>query len=184
MLYWEIHLAQGRVVWTFLLTDPSVTSRKYIPTYKNTLQVPWDTIVPILVHAAIYCLVSILRKTSRNALSCQTVHIGYCVQGCLDYFLLWYTLSWFWVVFGEICMVRAHILPVVLFTMNLYMGSLFALGNTFQVTWYCVSVTSLILNICFWAGCVHLRLLSHILSSKFIWNIAVISHNLTLYIPN
>ena len=34
----------------------------------------------------------------------------------------------------------------------------FVLGNTLQVTWYCVSVMSLVFHYLFWAGCVHLRI--------------------------
>jgi len=54
------------------------------PTYKESFQVRWDNIIPLLLHAAIYLEVSLFRWTSQNAFSRETtVYKWYFMQCCV-----------------------------------------------------------------------------------------------------
>jgi len=152
-----------------ILTPSWPAGDMYVP-FTNSVCKSAGLPIPLLLHAAIYLELSLLRETSENAFSRETTEFKwYWVQCCMGGLLLWCTLSQFWVFFSEMSVVSAFILSALLFTMHLHVSCLFVLGNTFQATWYCAFVTSLVFQyLCLGWLCAFRGFFSWISCSKFI----------------
>jgi hypothetical protein len=71
------------ITWLHYLTL-SWLAGHICPTYKMSFQVYRDTSNPLILHAAIYFELTLLRETSQNAFYRETtVYIRYCVQCCV-----------------------------------------------------------------------------------------------------
>jgi len=89
------HRHRSSQVTTVIHKCPTTDYTDTCPTYKQSLQVRWVTNIPVLLHAAIYREVSLLRETSQNVFPAKQLSAKDTAVLCESDLLLWCTLSQF-----------------------------------------------------------------------------------------